>query len=83
MSTQTTETLNQQVIELASRQTDIPKEQISLDSQFVADLGYDSLDVTEFIMNVEDEFDAAVPDDQIEKIITVQNAVQAIQKLLL
>ena len=37
MSTQTTETLNRQVIELVSSQIDIPKEQISLDSQFIAE----------------------------------------------
>ncbi len=80
MSTQTTETLSQQVIELVSSQIGIPKEQISLDSQFVADLGFDSLDLVEFVMLVEDEFDIVVPDEESEKIITVRDAVKAIQK---
>ena len=80
MSTQTTETLSQQVIELVSSQIGIPKEQISLDSQFVADLGFDSLDFVEFVMVVEDEFDIVVPDEELEKINTVRDAVQAIQK---
>ncbi len=80
MSTQTTETLSQQVIEIVSSQIGIPKEQISLESQFVADLGFDSLDLVEFVMLVEDEFDIVVPDEESETINTVQDAVQAIQK---
>ena len=47
MSTQTTEMLSQQVIELVSNQIGIPEKQISLDAQFVADLGFDSLDLVE------------------------------------
>ena len=82
MSTQTTETLIIKVIELASNQVDIPADQISLDSQFIADLGYDSLDLVEFVMLVEEEFDIVVPDEENEKIVTVRNAVQAIQKLI-
>lgn len=82
MSTQTTEAVSQRVIELVSRQVDIPKENISLDSQFVADLGFDSLDVVEFVMNVEEEFNIAVPDEESEAILTVRNAVQTIQRLM-
>ena len=81
MSRDTTETLSQHVIELVSSQIHIPKEQISLDSQFMADLGFDSLEVVEFIMTVEEEFDIAVPDEVSETINTVRDAVQAIQKL--
>ena len=80
MAAQTTEALNQQVIELVSSHIDIPKEEISLDSQFVADLGFDSLDLVEFVMTVEEEFDIAVPDEESETITTVRDAVQAIQK---
>ena len=83
MSAQTTETLSQQVIELVSSQIDIPKEQISLDSQFVADLGFDSLDLVEFVMLVEEEFDIVVSDEESETINTVRDAVQAIQKSIL
>jgi acyl carrier protein len=80
MSTQTTETLSQQVIELLSEHTDVPKEKISLDSHFVVDLGFDSLEKVEFLMHVEDEFDIVVPDEESEAINTVRDAVQAIQK---
>ena len=79
MSTQTIETLSQQVIEIVSSQIDIPKEQISLDSQFVADLGFDSLDIVEFVMLVEDEFDIVVADEESDTIKTVRDAVQVIR----
>ncbi len=82
MATQTAETVSQQVIELASNQSGIPQEQISLDSQFITDLGFDSLDLAEFVMMVEDKFDIAVPDEEAETIRTVRDAVQAIQKLM-
>ncbi len=68
------------MVELVNSLIDIPKEQISLDSQFVADLGFDSLDFVEFVMLVEDEFDIVVPDEESETINTVRDAVQAIQK---
>jgi acyl carrier protein len=80
MSTQTTDTLSQQVIELVSRHMDIPKEQITLDSQFAADLGFDSLDVIEFVMLVEDTFDISISDQQSDAIASVRDAVRAIEK---
>ena len=82
MSTQMTDTLSQQIIDIISIQMNIPKEQISLDSQFTADLGYDSLDKIEFAMTVEEELDIAVPEEIGDSINTVREAVQTIQKLI-
>ncbi len=82
MSTQTTETLSRQVIELVSTRMEIPIEQISLDSQFTTDLGFDSLDIVEFVMTVEEEFDIVVPDEVSDGINTVGDAVQVVQKLI-
>ena len=82
MSTQSAETLSRRVIELAAAQVDIPTGQISVDSQFTADLGFDSLDVVEFVMTVEEEFDIVVPEEVGDAINTVADAVQAIQKLI-
>ncbi|MHC5083060.1 MAG: acyl carrier protein [Planctomycetota bacterium] len=82
MSTQTIETLSQRVIELISDQHDVAANQITLESQFVADLAFDSLDRVEFMMEIEEEFDIAVPDELIENIITVRNAVETIQRLI-
>lgn len=82
MPTQTLDQIGQTVIELISEKHNIPKEQITLDSQFVADLGFDSLDQVEFVMTVEDQFDISVPDEIAEKIQTVHDAVKEIQKLV-
>ncbi len=80
MSTQTLETLSQRVIKLAADQVEMPAEQVSLDSNFAADLGYDSLDYVEFSMMVEEEFDILVPDEEIDNIKTVGDAFKLIQK---
>ena len=50
--------------------------QVTLDSSFVDDLGADSLDVVELIMALEQEFNIEIPDEDAEKIITVNDAVQ-------
>lgn len=82
MSTQTIETLSQRVIELAPDQVDIPIENITPDSQFIADLGFDSLDHVEFVMTIEEAFDVTVRDEEAEKIKTVRDAVGLIQTLI-
>lgn len=81
MSTQTTKTLEQKVIALAGSQAGMPTEKITLDCHFEADLGYDSLDQVEFLMTIEEEFDIEVGEEQASTIMTVRNAVEAIQKL--
>jgi acyl carrier protein len=80
MSTQASGTVTQKVIEIASKQVDIPQERISLDSQFVADLGFDSLDFVEFVMQVEEEFDIIVPSEKSDTIMTIRDAVRAIEE---
>ncbi len=82
MPTRTDKTLAQQVIELISHQMEIPEEGISLDSNFVRDLGFDSLDKVEFIMAVEERFNITVPDAAAEKIETVGQAVAEIEKVI-
>ncbi|MBO4326466.1 MAG: acyl carrier protein [Clostridia bacterium] len=57
-------------------QLDVDESQVTLDSSFVDDLGADSLDVVELIMALEQEFDIEIPDEDAEKIITVNDAVQ-------
>jgi acyl carrier protein len=50
-------------------------------ASFVDDLGADSLDLVELIMAMEEEFDVEIPDEDAEKINTVQNAIDYINKL--
>jgi len=53
-------------------------EEIVPDASFVDDLGADSLDLVELIMSMEEEFDTDISDEDAEKIVTVQNAIDYI-----
>ena len=53
---------------------------VQIDATFIDDLGADSLDIVELIMAFEEEFDIEIPDDAAEKIKTVRDAVDYIEK---
>ena len=78
MNTITNESITEKVIEFACDQVGASSEDVSIDTNFVADLGFDSLDVAEFSMRVEDEFDIEIPQEKAEEITTVGKAVQMI-----
>jgi acyl carrier protein len=71
--------LQQQVKGLISKSLKIPEETIKVESQFVEDLGADSLDIVELVMALEDEFQIEIPDKDAEAIKTVQDAVNYIK----
>ena len=60
----------------------VDQEEITDESSFVEDLGADSLDTVELIMEFEDEFSIEISDEQAEKISTVGEAVAYLEKLL-
>ena len=66
------------VIEIVSKQLGVAKDKISKTSSFVNDLGADSLDTVELVMEFEDEFEINIPDEDAEKIQTVGDAVKYI-----
>ncbi|HHB78303.1 MAG TPA: acyl carrier protein [Saprospiraceae bacterium] len=53
---------------------------VTTDANFINDLGADSLDTVELIMELEKEFDIAIPDEEAEKIQTVGEAVSYVEK---
>jgi acyl carrier protein len=57
----------------------VDREKITLETSFVNDLGADSLDQVELVMELEEEFDINIPDDAAEKIQTVGQAVEYIE----
>ena len=57
------------------------KEDIANDASFVDDLGADSLDTVELVMALEEEFECEIPDDEAEKITTVQQAIDYVGKI--
>ena len=58
----------------------VQKDEIKPDTTFVDDLGADSLDIFQIIMGIEEEFDIEIDNDEAEKIVTVQDAVDQIKK---
>lgn len=63
-------------------QLDVSEDDVVLTASFVDDLGADSLDQVELIMAMEEEFDISIPDEDAEKIATVQDAVDYINNAL-
>lgn len=82
MTTQATNTIGDQVAEIIATQLGHPKERIVPEAEFETDLGFDSLEQVEFIMAVEDAFSIEIPDDEAEKIKTVQQAISKIEQAL-
>ena len=66
------------VKEVVVEQLDCDIAEVKEDSKFIEDLGADSLDVVELVMALEEEFDIEIPDDEAEKIATVQDATNYI-----
>ena len=67
--------IEQRVKKIVAEQLGVAEDEIKLESSFVDDLGADSLDTIELVMALEDEFEIEIPDEQAEKITTVQQAV--------
>ena len=74
--------VEERVIEIVAEQLGVEKEKITRDTHFVNDLGADSLDTVELVMELEEEFDINIPDDAAEKIQTVGQAIDFIEKAL-
>jgi len=69
------ENVEQRVRKIVAEQLGVKEDEIKLESSFVNDLGADSLDTVELVMALEEEFECEIPDDEAEKITTVQQAI--------
>ena len=72
--------IEERVIDIVADQLGVEKEKITRNSHFVNDLGADSLDTVELVMELEEEFDISIPDEVAEKIQTVGEAITHIEK---
>ena len=68
---------------ILAEQLDLEEDQITPESQIVDDLGADSLDIVDLVMNLEDEFDTEIPDEAIEGMKTVGDVVKYIEDQLM
>jgi len=71
--------IEEKVKEIITKQMGVKAEQITSETSFVNDLGADSLDTVELIMEFEDAFDMNIPDEDAEKIRTVGDAIKYIK----
>jgi acyl carrier protein len=72
--------VEERVVNIVAEQLGVEKEKINRESNFVNDLGADSLDTVELVMELEEEFDINIADDAAEKIQTVGEAINHIEK---
>jgi acyl carrier protein len=67
--------IEQRVKKIVAEQLGVNEADIKIESSFVDDLGADSLDTVELVMALEEEFECEIPDEDAEKITTVQQAI--------
>ena len=72
----------EKVREILCDQLDLEPEDVTLDTNIIDDLGADSLDLVDFVMSLEDEFDKEIPDEDVENIKTVGDIVSYIENSL-
>lgn len=70
--------VSERVIDIVAEQLGVEKEKVKPETSFVNDLGADSLDTVELVMELEEEFNINIPDDAAEKIETVGQAIDFI-----
>lgn len=68
-------TIEERVKKIVVEQLGVKEEDVKNTSSFVEDLGADSLDTVELVMALEEEFETEIPDEEAEKITTVQAAI--------
>ncbi len=68
-------TIEERVKKIIIEQLGVKEEDVKSEASFVDDLGADSLDTVELVMALEEEFDTEIPDEDAEKITTVQAAI--------
>jgi acyl carrier protein len=73
--------IEQEMIDIIVEQLSVEREKVVPNASFVDDLGADSLDLVELIMAMEEGFDIEIPDEDAEKITTVQDAIDYVKKL--
>lgn len=71
--------LFEDVQSLVAEQLNVGADQVTMEAEFVKDLGADSLDVVELVMALEEKFRIEIPDEQAEKIVTVGDVVKFVE----
>lgn len=73
------EEISERIKSIIVEQLGVPKEDVNPQASFIEDLGADSLDIVELIMALEEEYDMEIPDEDAEKIQTVDDVITYVQ----
>jgi acyl carrier protein len=73
-------TAEERVRKIVIEQLGVTEEQATNEASFVDDLGADSLDTVELVMALEEEFECEIPDEEAEKITTIQQAIDYVNE---
>lgn len=79
-SASSTSSVEERVIDIVCENLGVSKEQVNRGTSFIDDIGADSLDIVELVMELEEEFEITIPDDQAEQIKTVGEAIDYIER---
>ncbi|GAB3107486.1 acyl carrier protein [Aestuariicella hydrocarbonica] len=74
--------IEERVKKIVAEQLGVKEEEVKNEASFVEDLGADSLDTVELVMALEEEFETEIPDEEAEKITTVQLAIDYVNSNL-
>jgi acyl carrier protein len=72
-------TVEERVYDIVAKQLSVKREKLTRETSFINDLSADSLDLVELVMELEDEFGLSIPDEEAEKIQTINDAVKYIE----
>ncbi|MBX4200514.1 acyl carrier protein [Candidatus Parcubacteria bacterium] len=76
----TSSSVEERVIDIVCENLGVNKEQVTRQTAFVEDIGADSLDIVELVMELEEQFEITIPDDQAEQIKTVGEAIDYVER---
>jgi acyl carrier protein len=76
----TPQEIEEKVIAIVCKQLNVPREKVMRETSFVNDLGADSLDTVDLVMEMEESFNLTIPDEEAEKIQTVGDAISYIER---
>jgi acyl carrier protein len=74
--------VEERVVDIVCENLGVNKESVTRQTSFIEDIGADSLDIVELVMELEEEFEITIPDEEAEKIKTVGEAISYIEKEL-
>jgi acyl carrier protein len=72
--------IEEKVVDIVAKHLDVERDKIKPETSFIGDLGADSLDIVELVMELEEAFDITIQDEDAEKIKTVGEAIEHIKK---